>query len=60
MAQRDFALGRPGPAEVTTPEPSRLGPDPEPVGCRFEALVRPLAGTTRRGRPPIVPARRGA
>jgi hypothetical protein len=42
LIQRDFALGRPGPAEVAAPEPSLLGPDPEPVGCRFEALVRPL------------------
>src|SRR5436309_983705 len=42
-----FALGRPGPAEVGAPDASRLGPDPEPVGCRFEALVGPLGDVER-------------
>ena len=57
MRHVDFPLGRPGPAEVTVPHPSLLGPDPEPVGCRFEALVLPLKGRPRRGE--RRPVRRG-
>lgn len=49
MRPQDMALGRPGAAEVAVPDPSLLGPDPEPVGCRFEALVLPLKGRARRG-----------
>jgi hypothetical protein len=34
-----LVLGRPCPAEIVNPEASRLGPDPEPIGVRADALA---------------------